>query len=653
LVKKAIERARNEGVAAAVAAARSRLQPSGAGRLLPLGYSSAGTVVELDAVPGLAVGDRVACGGVGWANHAELVAVPKHLVARLPDDVSSEAGAYATVGAIALHAVRQGNCNVGERVGVVGLGLVGQLAVRLLSAGGCAPFGIDLLPEAVELARSAGGDGAVRSDPDLGNRVQEFTRGLGLDALLICASGGSPDLLELAATLARDRGRIVVVGDVAVNAPRALLYNKELEIVLARSYGPGRYDVDYEERGVDLPAGYVRWTEQRNLQAFVDLVGAGKLDPAQLTTHRFPLEAAADAYSVLVNGDDGRRPVGIVLEYPSAPRETYATPAPARAVTGTPRVGVVGSGSFAQAVLIPALAAEGAALVAAATEGGLTAADAARRFGFGRAVTPDELAAAPDVDAIVVATRHDSHARLTVDALRAGKAVYVEKPPALTADELAAVASAARDANGLMVGFNRRCAPLVERLLEELPETADTTIVIRVNAGALPDTHWLHDLEAGGGRLIGEGCHFVDLATQLGRSPAARVHAFAVPQPTRTVRASDSIVATLQLRNGAVASIVYTGGGNAKLPKERVEVFAGGLAAVIDDFSRLEVHAPGRRSHDVRTKQDKGHRASVARFLAAVRSGAAFPPLEGYVNTMHATFGLAESLETGLPVDIR
>lgn len=658
LLKKALDRARSEGLGSTWTATQARLSKGPEDELSALGYSCAGAVLETGGdVTGLAVGDRVACGGAGWANHAEVVVAPQNLIAKVPDGVSIEAASYSTLGAIALHAVRQADVGVGERVGVIGLGLVGQLAFRILSAAGCEPFGIDPDPQAVSLALTVDGGAALRSAPDLPATVAAFSRGMGLDAILVCAAGKSTDPLELAAQLARDRGRIVVVGDVPVSVPRALLYEKEIELRIARSYGPGRYDRDYEERGRDLPPGYVRWTEQRNLQAFLDLVARGRIDPTQLTTHRFPLSSAAEAYGVLTARDPDRRPFGIVLEYPveaPGPDDVGSVRRPGKAVgsrrDGAVRVGLVGAGSFAQSILVPALREEGAALVAVASEGGLTAADAARHFGFERSTSTEAVLAATDIDAVVIATRHATHAALALAALEAGKTVFVEKPLALNEAELAAIERAAPDGR-LMVGFNRRYAPLVERLLTELPETADATFSIRVNAGPLPDAHWLHDPEEGGGRLIGEGCHFVDLAAHLGRAPVMRVHAFAAPQPTRSIECSDTLVATLQLGNGAVASLVYSGGGSPKLAKERIEALAGGVALVLDDFQRLEVYGHAR-PRVVRTKQDKGHRATIARFLQAVAGTAELPPMSGYLDAMRATLALADSLRTGSVVTV-
>ncbi len=656
VAKRLVARARTDGLRTTTTAVTARLAERRSDSLASLGYSSAGIVLRVaPGVEGIRPGDRVACAGAGWANHAEVVAVPKNLVARVPAAVQLEDAAYATLGAIALHAVRQAEAHVGERVGVIGLGLVGQLAVHILSAAGCDVIGIDLDPAAVELARARTSRAFVRGDTMLETSVAELTGDIGLDSVLICAATQSTDPLELAARLARDRGRLVVVGDIPVNISRALIYEKELELRVSRSYGPGRYDRDYEERGRDLPAGYVRWTEQRNLQAFIDLIATGKVAPAELTTHRFDIEAAPDAYALLTDSTAKRRPFGILLAY------SYEEPAPEPGRSGrTPirrnpgesvRVGLIGAGSFARSVLVPCLRVEGATLVAAASDRGLSAADLAAQAGFERAAeAPEEIILDADIDAVVIATRHSTHASLAASALAAGKAVFVEKPLALDDSELALVAEAARG-GVLMVGFNRRFAPLTERAREELGDVADRVLTVRVNAGPLPASHWLHDPEDGGGRLLGEGCHFVDLLAHLAGAPAVCVSAFAVPQPSRSLDCSDSFVATFQFGNDAVGSLAYSGSGDLALPKERVEAFGGGTSIAIDDFKRLELYRNGRRE-EVKQKQDKGHRAEIARFLQAVAGTAEAPPLHSYVSSTQATLALASSLRTGDRVEV-
>ena len=646
LVRKVIDRARTEGVRPALSATRERLDA-----LAPLGYSSAGVVLRLGTgVAGISPGDRVACAGGGFANHAEVVAVPSNLIAAIPESVSFESAAYTTVGAIALHGVRRAEAAVGERVGVVGLGLVGQLAVRILAAAGCKPFGIDPDPEAVALAADSGARVFSRDHPGLEEVLLEASDGIGLDAVLICASGRSSDPVELAARLARDRGRLVIVGDVAVEAPRALLYEKELELRLSRSYGPGRYDRDYEERGRDLPPGYVRWTEQRNLEAFLELIAVGKLDPSSLTTHRFPVERAEDAYAALTG--DGKRAFGVLLEYDYTEQVPAPRVSPRRAEAGSARIGLIGAGAFARGTLLPALREAGAELAAVTSEGGLSAADVASRFEFARAAgSADEILGDEEIDAVVIATRHSSHAELAAAALRGGKAVFVEKPLALTEAELLEVEAALDGGAPLMVGFNRRFAPLAVRLRTELEGVETPVLLARVNAGPLPEDHWLNDPEEGGGRLLGEGCHFVDLLAHLAGAPPLGVQAVGVPSAQRPLECSDGIVATLRFGNGSVGTLLYSGGGDTRLPKERIEAFGGGLSAVLDDFRCLELYRGGKREL-VKQRQDKGHRAEIAYFVQAVRGEVEAPDAASYFSSTRATLALAESLRTGSSVEL-
>jgi predicted dehydrogenase/threonine dehydrogenase-like Zn-dependent dehydrogenase len=647
-VGKVVDRARREGVRSALRVAQDRLDS-----LVPLGYSSAGVVLGIGAdVQGIGPGDRVVCAGGGYANHAETVAVPKNLLARIPEEVTFERAAYATIGAIALHAVRRAEAGIGERVGVIGLGLVGQLAVRILTVSGCRTFGIDLDEQAVLLAEGAGARAFLRSEEGLERSVVEASDGLGLDSVLVCASSRSADPIELAAALCRDRGRIVVVGDVPVQSSRSLLYEKELELRLSRSYGPGRYDTDYEERGRDFPAGYVRWTEQRNLVAFLELVAEGKLDPSELTTHRFQVDKAESAYAALSDPGETVRPFGVVLEYAGGSSVLSSIgrsrqPPRRAAQMVAPRIGMIGAGAFARGTLLPALRDQKVRLVAVASGSGLTASDVARRFRFERTATSsDEIFADADIDAVVIATRHSSHATLVMNALRAGKAVFVEKPLALTEEELAGIEAELAAGGLLMVGFNRRFAPFVRELTDELEHVAAPSILVRVNAGPLPGDHWLHDLEEGGGRILGEACHFVDLIAHLGGASPASVHAIAVPQQGRSLEASDEVVATLRLANGAVGTLLYSGGGDARLPKERIEAFGGGVSAVIDDFRRLELYRGGRRKV-VKRRQDKGHAAEIEHFVRAVRGDADIPAAESYLSSMRATLALVESLRYG------
>ena len=646
LVRKTLDKARSEGIASTVAVVRDRLA-----ELSPLGYSIAGVVEAIGTgVEGVAPGDRVAGAGAGWANHASTTAVPKNLVARVPEGVDLADAAYATVGAIAMHGVRQSDARLGERIGVIGLGLVGQLAVRILIAAGCEVWGTDLDPQATSLAEQAGAHtyplGEGGNDSAAASSIAEAA----LDAVIICAASSSSGPLDLACRLLRPRGRIVVVGDVPITADRSLMYEKELELRLSRSYGPGRYSTEYEEHGHDLPAEYVRWTEQRNLQAFLDLIAADRLSPSQLTTHRFPIDQADEAYAVVESNDP--RPFGVLLEYPeNEPVDDVIKPRKVgqRNLAHGSRIGVLGAGTFARSVLLPGLKRAGATLAAVASEGGLSAADAAARFGFERAATADEILADDRIDGVVIATTHSSHASLTAAALRAGKAVFVEKPLALTNVELSEVARALPHGRFLMVGFNRRFAPFVSDAASLLQSSSHRSMAIRVNAGRLPADHWLHDPLVGGGRLLGEGCHFIDLLMHCMGTHLDAVHAFAQPVSGRPLECGDDFAVSLRFADGSLGTLLYTADGDARMGKERIEAFSAGQSLVIDDFRRLERYRDGRRS-EVKRRQDKGHRQELERFLAACLGQAEPPDPSTYFESTQATFAAVESLLTGQSV---
>jgi predicted dehydrogenase len=517
--------------------------------------------------------------------------------------------------------------------------------------------GIDIDPAATALAAAAGATTFAPNDAGLDAHVRNATNGLGLDAVLICASTRSNGPLELATRLTRDRGSVVVVGNVPIAADWKTWYEKELELRLSRSYGPGRYDREYEEGGRDLPAGYVRWTEERNLQAFLDLVAAGRIKPDELTTHRFAVDQAEEAYAVLSAESDGPRGFGVLLEYPEA-TAPVAAPAPKTTASrrtsagGAPRIGLIGAGAFARSVLLPALQLHGAQLGSVASERGLTAADVAARFGFERAADSiDHVLEDDEIDAVVIATRHSSHSDLAAAALRAGKAVFVEKPLALSWEGLLEVEDALTADSILMVGFNRRFAPMTATLKRELDGAPERAFVARVNAGPLPHDHWMHDPELGGGRLLGEGCHFVDLLGHLAGSPPLSVQAFAAPQPERPLECSDTFAATIRYADGTVGSLIYTGGGDPRLSKERIEGFGGGAAVVIDDFRRFELYRGGKQHID-KMKQDKGHKAEVKDFLAAVAGEAPRPSAASYLASSRATLAIIDAIRTGLPVDL-
>lgn len=606
-VAQVVEKARRDGVAETFRAVSARLnQPS------PLGYSAAGVVVAVGArARGVAVGDRVAIGGGEQAVHAEIDRVSPNLCARLPEGVSFEQGAFACLGSVALHGVRQAGVSIGERVTVIGLGLVGQLTGMLLRAAGCEVVGVDLDPRLLERARENGALDHAFARESLGEHLPREARDC--DAVIVTAATGSSDPVELAPRLCRDRGRVVIVGDVGLAIPRAPYYEKEIELRLSRSYGPGRYDRSYEEHGRDYPIGYVRWTEGRNMQAVVELIAAGRLPVERLISSRVPVEDAAGAFDRLTT--ESRSPLGVVIEYAESVLKPTVAPEPPAAPD---RAGVIGSGSFAQRILIPGLRAAGFAIDTVASAGGLSAAGAADSLDA-KAGSVDEVLAS-DAGLIAIATTHSSHAELAVRALHAGKAVFVEKPPCLSFDELEELRTASAG-RVLAVGFNRRHAPLARSMRDHF--TGPRTVLIRVNAGPLPAEHWVNDADEGGGRLVGEGCHFVDLACWLAGELPTAVRGVIQPAPAEELQATQRFVVSLGFASGSLATVVYTDEGAAGLPKEYVEVHGGGRSAALHDFRRLELF-DGRSRRERRNRGgDKGHRAQFVHLMARLREGTA------------------------------
>ncbi|MGI9149140.1 MAG: bi-domain-containing oxidoreductase [Chloroflexota bacterium] len=656
LVKQVADKMARDGIGATVQAIRSRLDVA-----IPLGYSCAGTVLDVGA---LARGtfsrdDRVACAGAGQANHAEIVAVPRNLTVQVPDAVSLDDAAFVTVGAIALQGVRIADVRLGEACVVIGLGLVGQLTVQLLKAAGCRVFGIDVAADKVELALAQGAEGAcLRSDPDVVEKVRAFSLGRGADAILIAAATGSNDPIQLAPSLARDRAVVVAVGMIGMDVPRNAYYEKELQVRLSRSYGPGRYDRSYEEDGVDYPVGYVRWTEQRNMEAFLDLVAAAAVHPSRLVTHRVAIDDAERAYRI-VTGEVVEPHLGILLEYPQratavAPTQTRVNMRPARSLaSGTLRLGVIGAGSFARAVLLPTLKHLNVDLRAVVTASAPSAQQTAARFGFTYAATEWRQVIEDDsIDAVIVATRHDLHASIAAAALRARKAVFLEKPMALSEGELEDLLDACRSSGRvLQLGFNRRFAPTYQRLKRGYAaRRAPLVMAYRVNAGAVAATSWVVDPAQGGGRLVGEVCHMVDVLVDLAGTPVVSVYA----QPV-TSGAGDDVALTLSFAEGSIGTIVYACGGDRSLAKEYLEVLGGGTAAVLDDFRALRVYSGGqtRRLTAKFARQDKGHAAELSGFLDAVRSGQPSPVNpDDAAHVTRITFAAVESVRTGLPVQL-
>jgi len=646
-VRQVLAKMRTDGLAPTLDAVFSKLdQP------LPLGYCNVGTVIEAGSgVAGFAAGDRVVSNG----RHAEAVAVPVNLCARVPDGVSDDAAAFTVLGAIALQGIRLVQPTLGEAVVVTGLGLIGLMTVQLLRAHGCRVLGIDMDPAKLRLAERFGAatvDLAAGADPVAA--AEAFSRGRGVDAVIITASTKSSEPMHQAALMCRKRGRIVLVGVAGLELSRADFYEKELQFQVSCSYGPGRYDPDYEEKGQDYPVGFVRWTEQRNFEAVLDMLAEGRLDVEPLISHRFALADAADAYDLVTGGEPS---LGILLDYPATDdagsggptRRTVTLPAAAAmSASGRTGLGVIGAGNYATGVLIPAFRSAGARLVSVASSAGVTGLHAGRKFGF-ETTTTDAAAVLgdPGVGAVVVATRHDSHADFACRALEAGKHAFVEKPLALTHAELeqieAAHAAAAARGEGrlLMVGFNRRFAPHVVKARALLAGSGGPkSFVMTVNAGAIPPEHWTQDREAGGGRIVGEACHFIDLLRFLADSPIAAFDARAMAG-----RTGDTATVTLSFSDGSVGTVHYFANGSRSFPKERLEIFSEGRILQLDNFRRLTGFGWKGFSRMSLWRQDKGQKACAAAFLRAVETGGPppIPPAETF-EVARVSIDIAEAL---------
>lgn len=663
-VRQVLDKLRTDGIGPTMRAVLAKLD-----KPIPLGYSNAGVVVEVGrGVTRFEVGDRVVSNGP----HAGYVCVPENLCAPIPDGVSDEAAAFTVVAAIGLQGIRLVQPTLGETVVVTGLGLIGLLSVQLLRANGCRVLGIDLDPARAALAREFGAETCVPSageDPlEVARRV---TDGRGVDAVVITASTPSNEPVHQAAQMCRKRGRIVLVGVTGLQLSRADFYEKELSFQVSCSYGPGRYDPAYEEEGHDYPVGYVRWTEQRNFEAVLGLLASGQLTADRLISDRVAIDDAAAGYERLATGN----PLAILLAYPEVVAGTEAgvgdrlerlvtiAPGAAGKSAGAPRattrrngpaVAVIGAGNYASQVLVPALAATPARLDTLVSAAGVSGVQAGRKHGFAKAGT-DAGAAIRDgaVEAIVIATRHDTHAALVVQALGEGKHVFVEKPLAIDRVQLAAIKSAYECATKVgrcpvvMVGFNRRFAPHVQRVKQLLASAAEPPVfVMTVNAGEIPPEHWTQSADEGGGRIIGEGCHFVDLLRHLAGAPITRVHAVRLgPAPGVAVR-DDKAVITLEFANGALGTIQYLANGHRSFPKERLEVFCRGAVLQLDNYRRLTGFGwPGFRNMNL-WRQDKGNEACMAAFIEALQAGAPSPiPFDELLEVAEATFTAVEAMQ--------
>ncbi|HJO73871.1 MAG TPA: bi-domain-containing oxidoreductase [Rhodospirillales bacterium] len=653
LVRRVIRKLLNDGLSSTYKAVQNVISEP-----RTLGYSLAGEVLGVGAgVEGVAVGDRVACAGAGHANHAGVVAIPGNLFVPLPDGVSDEDAAYVTLGAIAMHGVRQADQQFGATVLVVGLGLVGQITLQLCRAAGFKVIGLDLDDAKLELARKQGALIAAKpDDAALAADLKAATDGFGVDAVLLTAGSrdsGAP--FAMVAGHCRDRAKIVVVGDVKMDISRDVYFKKELEVLQSRSYGPGRYDPDYEEKGRDYPIGYVRWTERRNMAAFLEMAAAGQLDMKALTTHRFPIEQAADAYE-LVTGAKSEFTVGMLLTFGMGASEHSAPPAAAKLKSavkdgGKVGLGIIGAGNFAKSVLVPALTGTGGFDVRGVVSARGIAADTMKE-NTGAAYSGSEANAVlddADVDAVVIATRHDSHATYVIDALNAGKHVFVEKPLCLTRDELAKIEAAARESKGiLMVGFNRRFSPYVQAARDHFDGRKEPLAMIyRINAGRIEldsPSAWVHDPQSGGGRIIGEACHFIDTMQTITGARPVDLHATGLNPGRADLSAADVVTMTIGFDDGSMGTVHYFANGATGLSKERLEIFGQEKIAVIDDWRSLDLIDGNNSKHQSSQTMQKGFAEEAQAFLEGCRTGIAPIPAASLIDTTLVTLLAVEDL---------
>jgi predicted dehydrogenase/threonine dehydrogenase-like Zn-dependent dehydrogenase len=651
LVKQTLDKAKREGVMPTVQAVFNRLdQP------MALGYSSAGTIVALGKnMQGFKVGQRVACAGGGYATHAEYNVVPRNLLTPLPKNVDFESAAFTTLGAIALHGFRLAEPQLGENVAVIGLGLLGLLTIQMAAAAGCNVLGIDLDPKRIKLATSLGLEAVTR--PQAESASQAFTANRGFDSVIICADTSSNDPVELAGVIARDRAKVVATGAVGLNIPRKIYYEKEIAFINSRSYGPGRYDSNYEENGNDYPIGYIRWTEGRNFQAVVEMMASYKLQVTSLISHRFPIEDGAKAYEV-ITGKKKEAFLGVLLTYGSKEKREMSNKVvfplfsrPSSLVT----MGVLGAGLYANATLLPVIKNnKDFELVGIASSGGLHAQHSGKKFGFQYATSSeDEIINDPKINTVAILTRHDSHAELVVKALKAGKHVFVEKPLAINSKQLSVVSKQllTTDHCLLTTGFNRRFSPLAQSLHSLLVTRHEPLHAhYRINAGYLPLNHWTQDESLGGGRIIGEACHFIDLISFLvGASPVS-VAAHALPNQGKY--REDNVSMTFTFPDGSIGVVDYLANGDKSFPKERLEVFCEGMIAVLDDYVSLTTVKDGKKKVESMA-QDKGWKAEMTAFAAAIQNGGEPPiPYEQLIGVTKSTFAAVESIREKQSIDI-
>jgi predicted dehydrogenase len=620
----------------------------------PLGYSCAGEVIGIgDEVKGFEMGDSVACGGL-TAAHAEVVAVPVNLCVKLSPEADFQQAAYNTLGAIAINGIRQADVNIGETVAVIGLGILGQLTCLILKAGGIKVVGIDINHRLVEIAKQHCADiGISRDAAGLEQMIETFSGGIGCDAVVITAATSSTDPVNLAGAIARKKGKVVIVGDVPAGFDRnPHYYPKELQLRMACSYGPGRYDPEYEEKGRDYPAGYVRWTENRNMQAFQSLIHSGKVDVSYLSSHVFPIDKAPKAYEMVLAKEEPY--LGLLVQYEAKRKDRVARiNFKNEKLNAGIGIGFIGAGSYAQSHLLPNIPADKQiALRGVMAASGTSAKSSGERYGFEFCTTDDrEILDNGSINTVFIATRHDSHFSYVASALKKGKHVFVEKPLCLTAEELEKISSLLKEkeqGNILMVGYNRRFSPALKEI-KRLVDPGPVSINYRINAGNIPRDSWIQDTEIGGGRIIGEVCHFVDSCTFLAGSLPVSLFSACIPEPGNKC---DTVQTCIKYQNGSTAVISYLSNGDRALPKELLEVFSNGVSAVVNDFRSLTIYRNRKKSRKMYISQNKGQKDEITAFLKGVKDGIEPIPVEELLSASRATFKMMESLKSGKSVEV-
>ena len=655
LFQRAWEKGQREGFLKTFREAMSRLDAP-----IPLGYSAAGTILEVGRnVEDLSVGDRVACIGAGFASHAEVIGVPQKMCAKVPGSVELDEAAFGMLGCVALHGVRLCSPSLGSRIGVIGLGLLGLLSVQLLRAGGCAVFAYDVDQDKSNLARILGANQVADGDlSTISQHAHNFSDGKGLDAVLIAVSAKDSQPIQLAAEICRAGGTVILVGVAHVEIPRQIFWEKEIEFKVSKASGPGVLDPLYELGGIDYPHQFVRWTQQRNLEAFLELIATKNVDVKSLTTHRFRFGDALQAYNMLLSPGT-QRPIGVLLNYGRSTEDLLTIPHSATvsrpsASQEKVRVGVIGAGLFGNSLLLPALKGlDNIHLSGLATTRGLTANHAKKRFGIDYCTTDyRQLLDDKEIQALLVLTRHGSHAKLVCEGLKAGKHVFVEKPLCVSQDELKNIIKVYNEVSPrpvLMVGYNRRFSPFVRQLhLQCKKRNSPLMIACRVNVGSLPFDHWVNDSQEGGGRIISELCHFIDLCQYFSDALPKSLYAFSIGSDGATP-SRDNVVANIKFDDGSLASISYTSLGDRSYSRERVEIFFENSVGVLEDLRRLEIVKNGKSKVFRRWNQDMGYENELKAFFDAVQFGGALPiPLEQMISTADSTFKILDSLETGL-----